>query len=131
MKNFFSPNVSEYLTPLPQDSSSPFPTEYDATFEKEMDFLKHSSINTRGSPEYVDVMSGIEKFVPSFLRSFFSTFSWLFNHIPFCWIRSLITHICVALRIVVIMKKIPPNTKVLENPHIQKEIQRHFHFFRC
>ena len=27
MKNFFTPNVSDYLTPLPQDSSSPFPTE--------------------------------------------------------------------------------------------------------
>ena len=124
MKNFFTPNVSDYLTPLPQDSSSPFPTEYDATAEKEMIFLDNSSINTRGSPEYVDVMSQVSLNLPSFLSKLLSPLTWLFDHRPLCWIRSFITDIIIASRVVVVLKRIPPNPEILKNSHIQQEIKR-------
>ena len=124
MKNFFSPSVSDYMTPLPQDSSSPFPTEYDATTEKEMIFLDNSSINTRGSPEYVDVMSEITLNIPPFLSKIISPLTWIFDHRPLCWIRAFVVDFLIAIRITVVLKKIPPNPVILENPHIQKEINR-------
>ena len=57
MKNFFSPRASDYMTPLPTDSASPFPQEYDESNEREMRFLRNSSLHTRGNPEYEDVMT--------------------------------------------------------------------------
>ena len=124
MKNFFTPNVSDYLTPLPQDSSSPFPTEYDATAEKEMIFLDNSSINTRGSPEYVDVMSQVSLNLPPFLSTLLTPLTWLFDHRPLCWIRSFVIDLIIASRIVVVLKRIPPNPEILKNSHIQQEINR-------
>ena len=57
MRSFFSQNVSDYVTPVLSDSLSPFPTEYDATNEKEMKFLTLSSLDTRGDPQYEDVFN--------------------------------------------------------------------------
>ena len=110
--DFFIRDLSDLITPFPRNSYSPFPAEYDATAEKEMIFLDNSSINTRGSPEYVDVLSESSLTLPPFLSKLLSPLTWLFDHRPFCWIRSFITDIIIASRITVIFKDIPPNPEI-------------------
>ena len=118
MKNFFSP------TEILADSLSPFPTEYDSTIETEMNFLRKSSLETRSDPEYINVMSHVSQMLPAGLSSFFSSPSWLWNLIPFRWIKNIIVDIYVSTQIPVTVKHIPSQPEILQNAHIQKEINR-------
>lgn len=124
MRSFFSPNISEYMTPLSTDSMSPFPTEYDATNEKEMNFLSLSSLDTRGDPEYEDVFNHLKLTFPPFITTLFAPITWIFDHRPLCWIRSCVKDLILATRVSVVLRPIATNEEVLRNPHITKEIDR-------
>ena len=124
MRNFFSPKASEYINPLPLDSASPFPQEYDESTEREMQFLRNSSLHTRGDPEYEDVMTQTKLSFGPLLSAILTPITWLFDHRPLCWIRDLIRDIIVARRVHVVIRKIASNADVLKNPHVVKEIDR-------
>lgn len=112
------------MTPLPKDSASPYPQEYDESNEREMEFLQNSSLNTRASPEYEDVMKQTQIHFPSFISSLLTPITWIFNHRPLCWIRSFVIDLIVMTRVHVVLKPIVSNEEVLKNPHITKEIDR-------
>ena len=124
MRNFFSPKAAEYLTPLPADSASPFPQEYDETSEKEMQFLQKSSLHTRGNPEYEDVMLQTELHIGPLMSRLLSPVAWIFNYRPFSWIKAFVRDVIVAYRIHVVIRTIVSNADVLKNPHVMKEIDR-------
>ena len=124
MRSFFSQNVSDYVTPVSSDSLSPFPTEYDATNEKEMKFLTLSSLDTRGDPQYEDVFNHLKLSFPPFIVTFFAPISWSFDHGPLCWVGSFVKDLILATRVSVVLRPIASNEEVLRNPHIAKEIDR-------
>ena len=124
MRSFFSQNVSDYVTPVSSDSLSPFPTEYDATNEKEMKFLTLSSLDTRGDPQYEDVFNHLKLSFPPFIVTFFAPITWIFDHRPLCWVRSFVKDLILATRVSVVLRPIASNEEVLRNPHIAKEIDR-------
>lgn len=124
MRNFFSPKATEYLTPLPADSASPFPQEYDETSEKEMQFLRNSSLHTRGDPVYEDVMAQTELHVGPLTARLLAPISWLFNYRPFVWIKTFVQDVIIATRLNIYIRSIVSNVEVLENPHVKKEIER-------
>lgn len=124
MKNFFSPRASDYMTPLPTDSASPFPQEYDESNEREMRFLRNSSLHTRGNPEYEDVMTRTRLSFGPILSLLFTPLTWVFDHRPLCWIRAFVRDLIVSRRVHVVLRKIASNGQVLQNPHVQKEIDR-------
>lgn len=124
MRSFFSQNVSDYVTPVLSDSLSPFPTEYDATNEKEMKFLTLSSLDTRGDPQYEDVFNHLKLSFPPFIVTLFSPLTRIFDYRPLCWLRSCIKDLILATRVSVVLRPIASNEEVLRNPHIAKEIDR-------
>ena len=112
------------MTPLPKDSASPYPQEYDEASEREMQFLQKSSLNARGNPEYEDVMTQTQLHFPWVISSVLKPITWIFDHRPLCWIRSFVVDLLVMMRIHVVLKPIVSNEEVLRNQHISKEIDR-------